>query len=150
MLNTSSLTSTARPSQSGQRLVASRRAPPQGMKSSIHDFAKLDGRIVEVGGLRGYDLRFAGIAKGGKVVGSQRLLLRGSQLVMVTIVARDDSMPDIEQSAVELLAGVTLTPLSPPQAPATAAAPAPPPPALPPQAPTAAAAPPRLPLPPPP
>ena len=117
----------------------------QGMKSSIHDFAKLDGRIVEVGGLRGYDLRFAGIAKGRKVVGSQRLLLRGSQLVMVTIVARDDSMPDIEQSAVELLAGVTLTPLSPPQAPATAAAPAPTPPALPPQAPTAAADPPRPP-----
>jgi hypothetical protein len=89
----------------------------QSRKSSLAGFARLDGHIVEASGQRAYELRFSFTRGGARFQGVERLFLRGTQLLVVAIEAREDRWPEIEPSARELLAGVTVTPAAPPAEP---------------------------------
>jgi hypothetical protein len=109
----------------------------RGMRSAVTGFAKLDGRIVETGGQRAYELRFRFTKGGVELERLQRLYKRGTRILGVSIEARVDRWPEIEPSVRELLAGVTVEPEAGPQVGSTAAATAP---AAPPATPSAARA----------
>jgi len=89
----------------------------QSWKSSLPDFAKLDGRLVEASGQRAYDLRFSFTREDARFQGLARLFQRGTQLLIIDIEAREDRWPEIEPSARELLAGVTVAPAASPAEP---------------------------------
>lgn len=89
----------------------------QSMKSSLAAFAKLDGHMVEASGQSAYELRFSFTRAGARFQGLERLFQRGTQLLIVTIEAREDRWPEIEPGARELLAGVTVAPAAPPAEP---------------------------------
>jgi hypothetical protein len=89
----------------------------QSTRSALPDFAKLDGRLVEASGQRAYDLRFSFTRGDARFQGLERLFQRGTQLLTITIEAREDRWAEIEPSARELLAGVTVAPAAPPAEP---------------------------------
>jgi hypothetical protein len=86
-------------------------------KRSLADFAKLDGHVVEASAQRAYELRFSFTRGGARFQGLERLFQRGTQVLIVTIEAREDRWSEIEPSARELLAGVTVAPAAPPAEP---------------------------------
>lgn len=82
-------------------------------KRSLAGFAKLDGRIVEGSGQSAYELRYTFTRGGARFQGLERLYQRGTQLLIVAIEAGEDRWPELEPSARELLAGVTVAPAAP-------------------------------------
>jgi hypothetical protein len=82
----------------------------RGMQSAVQSFAKLDGRIVETGSQRAYELRCRFTRGGVELERLQRLYKRGTRAITVGVEARADRWSEIEPSARELLAGVTLEP----------------------------------------
>jgi hypothetical protein len=95
-----------------------------GLRSKVPGFAKLDGRIVEMGSARAYDLSFRGTGDEGddlEIRGVMRVLVRGPRLATVTLVGPASLWPAHETLARELFAGITTTPATPPPSPAAPA-----------------------------
>jgi hypothetical protein len=83
----------------------------EGLKSSLPGFAKLDGRIVEMGSEHAYELHFTASPAGSELRGVGRILLRGTRYLMVAMTGTTERWPELEPSSRELIDSITVTPL---------------------------------------
>jgi hypothetical protein len=98
-----------------------------GIREKMPDLTKIEGRFVELGSRRVYDLAFRGSAGGVSVRGQMRAFVQGTQMVTILLLGRNDRWAENESVASEVMAGLTLTPPAAPAAPASPGAPAAPP-----------------------